>query len=160
LLFHPRLSGTTLLQVFMAWTSTSFWNVLDTVLAVAVGARVVLEFTRELQRTTQWSGSKSSMKESYLTSPKIFDPSSFPLVELKVFTSYIWQDCASEFKIVDEIFELVASVTPYLVFLLAIYANWSRLCKFFAWTMVCYLSWARMIVVYACWAAWSWDHNL
>jgi hypothetical protein len=72
------------------------------------------------------------MKESYLTSPKIFDPSSFPLVELKVFTSYIWQDCASEFKIVDEIFELVASVTPYLVFLLAIYANWSRLCKFFA----------------------------
>ena len=53
------------------------------------------------------------MKESYLTSPRTLGLSSFSLVELKVFTSYIWQDCASEFNISfsDEIFELVASVT-------------------------------------------------
>ena len=75
--YHP-FSGMTLPLVFTAWTSMLFWNVLGTVLVVVAGASHVLAFTRELQRMMRWNGSRSNMKESSLTNPKISDLRSFP----------------------------------------------------------------------------------
>jgi hypothetical protein len=78
IMFYHPFSGMILPLVFTAWTSMSFWNALGTVLVVVAGASHALAFIRELQRMTRWNGSRSNMKESSLTNPKIFDLRSFP----------------------------------------------------------------------------------
>lgn len=64
-------SGMIPLPVFMVWISMLYLNVLVTVWDDVEDANLVLEFSIELPRRMQWSGSKSSTRVWSLTSPRI-----------------------------------------------------------------------------------------